>query len=132
MSSEGVCISHDDYDGESASLYREGFSRARKPYFCVECGTAIATGVRYQWAKGKSEGVMFRARTCGVCAEIRTAFVCGSWVFGQLWESIRDRMFPVWRRASAVDCLAKLTTDAAIAMCNAEYAEWIGDELEAS
>jgi hypothetical protein len=119
-----VCLSH-DYDGD-ISLYREGFSRARKEYCCCECGDGIAAGERYQWANGKADDEMFREHTCVVCAEIRTAFVCGSWIFGELWESIRDEMFPVWKRASAIDCLAKLTTGAAIAKCNAEYAEWVG------
>jgi hypothetical protein len=126
MSCADVCLSH-DYDGDS-SLYREGFSRARKEYRCCECGDVILLRELYQWATGKHGSGMFRVQTCSVCAEIRAAFVCGSWIFGELWESIRDEMFPVWKRASAVDCLAKLTSDAAIAKCNAEYADWIGGQ----
>ena len=125
MSCADVCLSH--YHECDISLYREGFSRARKDYSCCECGDMIATGEQYQWASGKSDGGMFREQTCADCAEVRTAFVCGSWVFGELWCSIREEMFPVWKRASAIDCLAKLTSDAAIAKCNASYREWAGE-----
>jgi hypothetical protein len=59
-----------------------------------------------------------------VCCEIREAFVCGSWVFGMLWESMSEEMFPMWRTKGAWDCLAKLTTPEAVAKCNAEYKEW--------
>jgi hypothetical protein len=48
-------------------------------------------------------------------------------VFGQLWESIREELFPVWRESGAWDCLAKLTTPEAIAKANAEYREWLTD-----
>jgi hypothetical protein len=122
MGCADVCLSH-DYDGDT-SLYREGFSHARKEYGCCECGDAIPAGEQYQWASGKTGDGMFRVHTCAACAEIRAAFFCGSWIFGEMWETIREGMFPVWKRASAIDCLAKLTTDAAIAKCNAEYAEW--------
>ena len=125
MSCADVCLSH-DYDGDT-SFYEEGFSRSRKAYVCCECGDTIRLGQRYQWAKGTTTDGLFRVHTCAVCAEIRATFVCGSWVFGELWESIRDEMFPVWKRASAIDCLAKLTSDTAIAKCNAVYGEWTGE-----
>jgi hypothetical protein len=59
-----------------------------------------------------------------VCCEIREAFVCGSWVFGMLWDSICEEMFPMWRTKGAWDCLSKLETPEAVAKCNAEYKEW--------
>jgi hypothetical protein len=124
MSCAEVRISH-DYNNCVRSLYREGISRARKEYVCCECGVGIRVGERYQWASGKCSDGMFRAQTCLVCAEIRAAFVCGSWIFGLLWESICDEMFPVWQYTSAIDCLAKLTSDAAVAMCQTEYVEWL-------
>ncbi len=36
-------------------------------------------------------------------------------------------MFPRWNEAGPWDCLAKLTTDAAIAKCNARYLNWKAD-----
>lgn len=123
-----MCLSH-DYDG-SNSFYCEKLRLARKPYVCCECQKPIATGELYQYATGKNDDQIFSARTCAPCAEIRTAFVCGSWVFGELWESVRSEMFPVWRAKGSWDCLAKLTTPEAVELCNAEYREWLGDDAE--
>jgi hypothetical protein len=129
MSCADACVTHDYDSGGNTALYREGFSRARNAYTCCECGVSIAIGERYQWASGKTEGGgMFREHTCEVCAEIRAAFVCGSWVFGALWESLRDELFPRWKTHSAIDCLAKLQTADAVAMSNNEFAEWNGEE----
>lgn len=120
-----MCLSM-DYDG-SNEFYRDEVRRARKAWRCCECREDIAAGQRYEYAVGKSGGDIFSARTCVACAEIREAFTCGSWIFGQLWKAIREDMFPRWNEMSAIDCLAKLTTDAAIAKMRAEYAEWKED-----
>lgn len=125
MSCADVCLSH-DYDGGN-EFYSERTVKARKQHQCCECGRAIAIGEQYEHVSGKTEGDIWTARTCAECAEIREAFVCGSWVFGQLWESIRDELFPMWRTKGAWDCLAKLTSDAAVAKCNAQYREWHSD-----
>jgi len=111
-----------DADGCS-EFYSEATRKARKPYRCCECRRDIAIGDLYVSASGKWEGDFFTERTCVECDEIRSALCCG-WVFGQLWESIRDQVFPYWNEMTAIDCLAKLKTDAAIAKMRAEYARY--------
>jgi hypothetical protein len=116
------------YDGDSGPDFsRVKTVKARVTHRCEECGCMIAPGHRYERTSGKWDGTMSTFRVCVVCAEIRNAFTCGSWIFGELWESMRDEMFPVWRDKGPWDCLAKLTSDAAIAKCNAKYAEWSAD-----
>jgi hypothetical protein len=125
MSCRDVCISSDldDY----AEFYRDGIVRAAKPYVCEECRNAIAVGESHQYATGKYDGDWFSVRTCLICAEVRSAFACGGTVFGQLWAEMDEQVFPKWNAMVAIDCLAKLTTDAAIAKVRAEYAEWKED-----
>lgn len=111
-SCKDVCVAMDcDYD--SNEFYSEGQRRARKQYKCCECSAPILPGELYQYAVGKSDGDMFTARTCAVCAEIRKAFCCDGWIFGELWESVTEQLFPYWNEMMAIDCLARLTTDAA-------------------
>lgn len=118
-----VCIAMDyDYSNE---FYAESDRRARKAYKCCECNGAIAPGELYQYVAGKSDGSIFTARTCLVCAEIRKAFCCdGGWIFGELWMSVTEQLFPYWNDMLAIDCLARLTTDAAIARMRAAYQEY--------
>ena len=125
MSCADVCLSH-DWDG-STEFHSSRTVKARKPHKCCECGRAIGVGELHEYVSAKCEGSFFTERTCAECEEIRTAFVCGSWVYGELWESMREQMFPLWRTKGAWDCLAKLTSEAAVAKCNAEYREWHND-----
>jgi len=125
MGCADVCLSM-DYDGSNA-FFSEKPRRARKEHKCCECGEVIAVGATYYYASGKSDGDIFTERTCAVCREIRDAFSCGSYTFEMLWELMREEMFPLWRSRGPWDCLAKLTTPEAVAMCNSEFAEWLHD-----
>lgn len=123
MSCADVCLDM-DYDADSSDFCTESFHKARKSHKCCECGGVIAKGQRYERAAGKTCGEMWSHATCAACAEIREAFVCGSLVYGMLWESIKESMFPVWDRKGPIDCLAKLETLEARDKCRAQYAEW--------
>lgn len=119
-----VCI---DMDGDFCSgrdFYSEKMVTARKPHRCCECGDVIERGQRYERATGKSDDTMWSESTCAPCAEIRDAFVCGSWLYGRLWESIEESMFFVWDRSGPLDCLAKLETLGARNKCRERYARW--------
>jgi Fe-S-cluster-containing hydrogenase component 2 len=129
MSCADVCLSHDVDD--MASFYHEKIVKAKKGYECEECRDVIPVGALYERVTGKWDGHFQTIRTCGPCAEIRKAFVCGSWALGYLWESMWEEMFPVWREKGAWDCLAKLTTPEAVAKCNVKYADWLGDDDDA-
>ncbi len=123
MSCQDVCVDM-DYDAGANEFYIERWRKAAKPHRCRECGREIVKGERHQVASGKSEGSVWSVRTCAECAEIREAFCCGAWIFGQLWEAIRDQVFADWDEMKAIDCLAKLS-DAAVAKMRAEYAEYV-------
>lgn len=125
MSCSDVCISH-DYDGR-ADFSSTKTVTAKKGHVCVECGESIRAGERYERCSGKWDGDMMSIPTCCVCAEVRDAFVCGGYVFGMLWESLVEEMFPVWRTKGAWECLAKLTSETALAECNRRYREWLDE-----
>jgi len=121
-----VCLSvHDDAD--TPDFFSVKTVTAKKTYRCVECGDWITPGMRYERTSGKWHGCMETYPTCLPCADVRDAFTCGSWVYGELWNDVLEQMFPVWREKGAWDCLAKLQTPEAVAKCNAAYAEWLRD-----
>ena len=117
-----VCLDM-GYD-EPNEFYAAKTCVARKEHQCCECGERIATGAKYERANGKSDGAFWSFSTCVKCVEIREAFVCGSFVFEQLWETIGEEMFPRWNERGPWECLAKLTTDGARSLINHKYREW--------
>jgi hypothetical protein len=122
MSCADVCLDHDYQDDNVC--YRDRVVTARKTHKCCECGTEIPRGARYELAEGKSD-VFWAEKTCLPCREIREAFVCGSFEFGRLWESIEEEMFPVWDTRGPIDCLAKLDSLDARELARAKYQEWV-------
>ncbi len=123
-----VCIWGDGYDGVNA-FYEEKTLRARSAHTCCECLVEIRRGDDYQRATGKNEGGFFREATCLLCVEVRSAFVCDSWIFGDLWSEVEAQLFPVWKKNGPWDCLAKLKTQAAVDECMHRFNEWL-QELE--
>jgi hypothetical protein len=121
-----VCLDHYYEDGND--FYSEAVVVARKPHACCECGETITPGQQYERATGKSEGEVWTAKSCKECREIRKAFVCGGWVFGHLWESIEEGMFPAWDTAGPIDCLAKLDSVEARDKCRDRYRQWKEDQ----
>jgi hypothetical protein len=127
MSCADVCVYH-DWDG-SNEFYAERRVIARKAHRCVECRGKITPGQSYDYSSGKCEGEFFSARTCLVCVEVREAFVCDGAVFGMLWESVEEELFPRWRTDGPFECLAKLSTPEARAFCQSRFAEWEADHV---
>lgn len=123
MNCSDVCIDM-DYD-DANDFYTEAIvKKARRPHKCCECGDAICIGASYQRATGKNEGRIWTATTCLLCAEIRGAFVCGSWMFGGLREAIEEALFPIWETSGPIDCLAKLDTLEARQLVRQWYDDW--------
>ncbi len=129
MSCADVCLSA-DHDS-SPDFHTEAVVTARKAHRCTECREVIPAGAQYERTSGKWDGRMETLKTCLPCRDVRSAFFCGGFIYGEIWETIRYEMFPVWKRTGSWDCLAKLTTPEAIALCNAEYAEWLGEDDDA-
>lgn len=108
-------------EGDSGELYRESRPRAAKQHTCCECREPIAKGDVHHYAAGKWDGIFEDFRTCLACHEIRSVFACEGWAFCCLWEEVRDQMFRAWDEMTAIDCLARLKTDAAVAKMRAKY-----------
>jgi hypothetical protein len=125
MNCADVCLSM-EADGPT-DFYASAMRRAAKPHRCTECVRVIAVAEQYENASGKFDGYFFTEKTCAECVEIRKAFCCGQWVFGELWESIRDQLFSEWNEMIAIDCLAKLTSDGAVAKMRAAYDQYRED-----
>lgn len=126
MGCADVCLDH-GYD-EGNEFFDQRFQVARKPWSCTECERPIPAKQKYEYSVGKNEGFMFSKRTCLVCSEIRDAFVCGSFIFGMLWESIEESIFPRWGEEGPFDCLAKLSTPEARSYIQQRYEDWNDDE----
>lgn len=129
MSCHDTCLMMDDYDcGPSFST--ESTPRAKKPHQCCECREVIPVGATYERVSGVWDGRFDTFKTCAECVEIRMAFSCGSWVYGYLWESVRESLFPDWdANLFGVECLARLKTDAATAKMRAAYNRYREDQL---
>lgn len=125
MSCADVCLDH-YYDADN-EFYSESVVIARKAHQCCECRETIRAGDSYERASGKADGDLWTAKTCRLCREIRKAFVCGTWTFGLLWESIEESMFPIWDDKGPIDCLAKLDSVEARNKCREAYRQWRGD-----
>ena len=122
MGCADVCLDH-GYD-EINEFFSQRKQTARKQWQCAECSGKITPGERYEYSAGKCDGFMFDERTCLLCAEIRDAFVCGSFVFGSLWESIYEAIFPRWGEEGPYDCLMKLKSGEAKDFIQRQYSEW--------
>lgn len=123
MSCSDVCIDM-DYGDDYAEFYAETTHVARRQHACCECKKTIEAGSRYAYARGKNDGSFWQSKTCDTCYEIRRSLVCGSWVFGMLWEEIEEHVFPEWEKYSPIDCLAKVESLDARNVLRARYDEW--------
>lgn len=71
--------------------------RARKEHYCCECSEPIPVGAKYERTTGLWDGRMGTYKTCLSCVEIRNHFACDGWIYGRLWEDLRDNFFPAMR-----------------------------------
>lgn len=125
MSGCNVCIS--DYaEGDRPSFHSVKIVAARKPHRCYECRRFMSIGERYEAVSGQWGGHFARYRTCLVCAEIRDAFCCDGFTYGQLWEGAEMDLFP----NIGAGCFDKLSTTAAKQMLARRWRSWKGlDEV---
>jgi hypothetical protein len=119
MSDCNACI-YTSFDGDLPEFHSERILKARKPHRCIECGETIAPGERYQRDILKHDGAISSFKTCLACTEIREAFCCEGWIYGQLWQDARDSLF----EGLTTGCLEKLTTAAAKEKLVAEWNDW--------
>lgn len=120
MSDCGVCLS-----GPEDGCYEElesGTVKARKAHRCGECRRVIAVGETYYRFKGVWEGEIVAERACLICQEIRTAFACNGFVYGQLWEDMKDFGFGALNDS----CFLKLQTVEAKRYLRERWMKWKG------
>lgn len=105
-----VCITGSG-EGEAIEAARITTPRAKKAHKCGECWELIQPGQAYQHMRGLCEGEWITERTCLLCVEIRKAFYCGGgFVYGELWESMKEEAFPELTTAS--ECFVGLSPEA--------------------
>jgi len=87
---ECVCYLDADYD-DASTFSKVKKVTARTPHVCCECGEAIEPGAAYESASGVYDGSWWKAKTCLLCARIRSAYCC-SWVYGELRETLSEAL----------------------------------------
>ena len=127
MGCENVCV-YMSYDSDDNEFYSESIRRARKSYQCCECRRTIVPGQPYQYVSAKSDGAVWSKRTCPECAEIRRVFCCEGWVFGDLWKTVEESLFDMWKTTSPIECLARLESVEARNLMRERYVAWRDDE----
>ena len=124
MASCDVCIGGDDYD---FMIHDIEFVVLESDKRCEECRVVIQAGSMAQqsnWAEGADYEEEPELRyTCSECAEIRTAFSCGSTEpFGNLWELLEENFSDL---TMAGECWDELTAPAKAKLLD-RWRKWKG------
>ena len=90
-------------DADRATVERESWHHARKPYRCCECRRAIAIGERYRYCFLVYEGQAESYRTCAHCAvaEDWLRVECHGWLFEAIDEDLAQHV--TWWRWNAAE-----------------------------
>lgn len=83
----GICSC--DFDGDPIECYTERIVKAKKQYYCCECGDVIKPGDRYERAGGVSQREWFYYKTCLICSRIRKD-LCPCIGFGDLKATLSE------------------------------------------
>lgn len=83
-----ICIDIDT-DGDCPGFCKQEMRTARKEHKCVECGSTIHPGDRYEHTSGVWDGAWETFKTCRICKAVRADFFHG-YLFGTLWEEMRQ------------------------------------------
>jgi len=83
------CICN-DYDHDGPEFANERIVKAREAHKCCECRKEIEPGQRYEYVSGKWDGYFMTFKTCLACKHTRDSLMSCGWVYGRLWEDVRD------------------------------------------
>jgi hypothetical protein len=125
MSDCNACIYTGADEGDPPEFLKSTVVTARKDHKCCECHAVIPPKTKYERTVGKWDGDMNHYETCLPCAEIREAFCCDGWVYGQLWE---DAVNGEFFEHMTTGCLEKLMTAEAKTFLIARWNEWKFDK----
>ena len=126
MSDDCGCI-YLDVDSDAVEVVT--MRMARKAHRCLECRRDIQPGQRYEVRAQFAEGSASTFKTCSVCAEIRNAFFCSGWYYGDVWQQVRESMFEDRGLTSA--CLEKLATVEAKQFLQQRWWTWVESRTNA-
>lgn len=119
-----VCVSQ-DYD-ERADFTREThIQRSRRPIKCHECREVFPARSPYWKIVGKWSGQIITIRECECCYEIQRVFCCDGWVYGELWEGMREQAFE--HLAMAGECWDQLSSKSKFFLLK-EWNDWKFDK----
>ncbi len=113
MSSDHDCsIAFHDLDTEPYTLFIEDIVTARKHHSCCECQEHICPGQKYERVKGLCDGSWSSHKTCLRCLTLRKHYCPDGYIFGALFQTIRDALGPeyletVIPKEACLDCLGK-------------------------
>ncbi len=122
MMENGPCVdvcALDDGGGDAPAFYDEKLVTARKPHKCCDCGKVMDKGIKHWSCRGKWDGVFSSFRQCVICREVAVKYGCDGFVFGQVWEQMRENLFPQMR----IGCLDGLSAAAKQAVMD-EWRAW--------
>lgn len=97
-------------DDEPAKFHRKTSRQARKLHTCTECRESIAPGAKYEHVSGCWGSYVDTFKTCASCVEIRDHFACNGFIYGQIWEDIKENFFPTMRAGGP--CMEGLSPEA--------------------
>lgn len=80
----------DDEHGPSYSTVT--LPKAKKQHQCCECRLPILPGAVYENTFGLWDGPL-SFKTCLLCAELRDHFNRDGWIYGELWEGLREGLY---------------------------------------
>ena len=126
--SECGCVWVDTDDCEQWRLENR-LVTARKDHKCYECGDQIKKGDQYKLEKLADVDGISTYKTCMTCFEIRKAFFCQGWWYGQVSCDLREHIREMGGKISS-DCIAPLPPAARERVCDMieEVWEGLGDE----
>lgn len=92
-------------DGDAPAVFRsQDVARARKAYRCCECQREIPKGAPYRNESGLWDDRWEVYRICRLCLAIRRdRFNCG-YVYGRMWEDLRDCLWESCDCDDPCDC----------------------------
>ena len=96
---------------ESEGFHCNIMRTARKAHECDECCGVIAKGQQYEVSTCSVEGTIFRSKTCSVCIEIRNAFFCDGFLYGETRYYLREHFREIDGIISN-DCVEGLSDEA--------------------
>lgn len=81
-----------DYDIASPEFSSSRIVKARQKHRCCECHENISVGKKYEYVSGCWEGEFSTFKTCLRCVALRDKHCSGGFIYGGLFEQLRECM----------------------------------------